>query len=229
MIYAVNEIYACLQGEGAKVGVPMALVRLQGCQVGCPFCDTKNTWALDPARLAPAPPAPGPPPALPAARQAWFRASGPTIAGLARDASPRAGWAMLTGGEPTEQNLAPLVAALGASGFRTMLETSGTANGWRGADVDWICLSPKLDMPGGLAVIPDVVALADEIKMVVGKAADLDAYDRMLDAVPARLPDQVLSLQPVWGSDKAAALCVRACQERGWNLSVQVHKYMGLR
>ena len=44
----VNELFATVQGEGAYTGTPAVFVRLQGCNVGCPWCDTKHTWTVDP-------------------------------------------------------------------------------------------------------------------------------------------------------------------------------------
>jgi 7-carboxy-7-deazaguanine synthase len=44
--YAVSDLYPCIQGEGCQTGTPMALLRLQGCRVGCPWCDTKQTWLM---------------------------------------------------------------------------------------------------------------------------------------------------------------------------------------
>src|SRR5258708_27539788 len=47
-LYPVNDCYVCIQGEGSQTGVAMALLRLHGCDVGCPWCDTKETWAFAP-------------------------------------------------------------------------------------------------------------------------------------------------------------------------------------
>ncbi len=46
--YPVNELFETLQGEGSFTGVPAIFVRLQGCPVGCPWCDTRHTWDLRP-------------------------------------------------------------------------------------------------------------------------------------------------------------------------------------
>ena len=44
MTYRINEIFETLQGEGTFTGVPSIFIRLQGCPVGCPWCDTQHTW-----------------------------------------------------------------------------------------------------------------------------------------------------------------------------------------
>ncbi len=44
MQYPINEMFQTLQGEGYFTGVPAIFIRLQGCPVGCAWCDTKHTW-----------------------------------------------------------------------------------------------------------------------------------------------------------------------------------------
>src|SRR3954463_5516256 len=48
--FAVNELFQSIQGEARFAGTPSVFVRLQGCAVGCPWCDTKHTWEIDPGR-----------------------------------------------------------------------------------------------------------------------------------------------------------------------------------
>lgn len=222
MTYRLNDIYACMQGEGARAGTPMALIRLQGCGVGCPWCDTRETWAADEAHRVDAIPA-----AL-GTGPAWCRADPVDIADAARAAAPSCRWAMLTGGEPAEQPLAPLVHALHGRGFLVALETSGTALGHVGAGIDWCCVSPKPGMPGGRALLAPALAVADEVKMVVGRPADIDALDAILAATPPR-PDARVSLQPLSSQPKATLLCTSTAILRGWHLSLQLHKYLGQR
>src|SRR5205809_4867824 len=108
----LNDLYPTIQGEGAMTGVPMVLVRLQGCGVGCPWCDTKETWvAAAQNRVGTIPEALGTNPR-------WTDADPPEIAQAAREAGPALAWALVTGGEPAEQELAPLVAALHVEEFR---------------------------------------------------------------------------------------------------------------
>jgi 7-carboxy-7-deazaguanine synthase len=202
---ALNTIYATIQGEGRYAGVPMVLVRTQGCAVGCPWCDTKETWNP----------------------HAGKNVEEHEIARQAREMAPAVRWALLTGGEPAEQNLMTLVFALHCKDFKVLLETSGTARGHVGTSLDWVCVSPKFDMPHGRRVFPDILAAADEIKMVIGSTRDIERLDRALEEIGRYRG--VISLQPVSQSEKATSLCMAVCLARGWNLSLQMHKYINVR
>jgi 7-carboxy-7-deazaguanine synthase len=132
---------------------------------------------------------------------------------------------MVTGGEPAEQDLEYLVACLHAASFKVAIETSGTATGHLGASFDWVCVSPKIDMPGGKPILKTAIESADEIKHVVGKQEDIDRLDRLIASV-SLAPHVQICLQPVSQSPKATELCYRTCLERGWRLSLQMHKYL---
>ncbi len=99
----IAECFFSIQGEGVTAGTPAVFIRLQGCSVGCQWCDTKYSW--DPA----------------AGREV-------TLDDLAEEAASfpcRRG--VITGGEPLESSLFfPLVPALKARGFTVEVETSGT-------------------------------------------------------------------------------------------------------
>ena len=100
---SVSEIFTSIQGEGPSVGTPSVFVRLQGCAVGCAWCDTKYSW--DPRR--------GDELTLEALLQRVQDASAQNV--------------VVTGGEPLEHPaLVPLVAGLHALGRRVEVETAGT-------------------------------------------------------------------------------------------------------
>jgi len=198
----------------------MALLRLHGCIVGCPWCDTAETWAFDPANEQSTIDA-----AL-GANPRYAYADAEAIATYVRVHCPGPRWVLLTGGEPARYPLGSLVDALHRAGYKVALETSGTELGHVGAGCDWVCVSPKIDMPGGKNVLPEAVAIADEIKHVVGRQRDIEALDELLGRVKIK-PDAVICLQPVSQSQKATALCIETVIARGWRLSVQVHKYIG--
>ncbi len=118
--YAISAIYKTLQGEGHFVGYPCVLVRLAGCSVTeCSIrkeCD-EAPWKAKETLLA------------------W------EIALRARDLLP-GGIALITGGEPTDHNLMPLIDCLRSEGLRVHLETSGVRS-VDGYPFDWITVSPK--------------------------------------------------------------------------------------
>jgi 7-carboxy-7-deazaguanine synthase len=222
--YAVNDLYPTIQGEGVHTGVPMILLRLHGCAVGCPWCDTRETWDYLAAAYVPT---------LDAAlgTSMHYTLASPAQIGEYIETRwpsaplPEPRWVMVTGGEPAQQDLAALADELHDRDYRVLVETSGTAGGVLDACIDHLCLSPKLNMPGGKPVLPAVVEIADEIKWVVGKLADLDALDAFLARFPLR-PRCTVSLQPLSCNRKATDLCVQTCLSRGFRLSVQTHKYL---
>lgn len=115
--YPVMEHFYTLQGEGFYQGAAAYFVRLGGCDVGCVWCDVKESWDAT------------------AHPHMSIAAIVDTI-----KATP-AQLVVITGGEPLIHNLAPLTAALKEAGLQTNIETSGShplSGEW-----DWICLSPK--------------------------------------------------------------------------------------
>ena len=240
-LYAVNDVYESIQGEGAMTGQPMTILRLQGCDVGCPWCDTKETWALDrDYRMDQLSDALG-------QNIRWVLMTGREIAAwlLGRHGKvvPGGQWVLVTGGEPAMRPLAELVAALRWVGFKSACETSGTHSGVLSADFDWLCVSPKLGMPGSKGVQPgdfhdlqpvvirgvqrSVISMADEIKMPVGRQRDILNLESLLDAYPLKA-GAVVSLQPISESKEATSLCVETAKRKGWRVSIQVHKLVNL-
>lgn len=220
-IYKVNDIYGCIQGEGVQTGVPMVLLRLHGCPVGCSFCDTKETWTVESSReqvnIADAL----------GVNTKWANLSASEIAAYIAQTFSAFRWVLVTGGEPAVQDLEALVNALHDAGYKVALETSGTAIGHLPAPFDWVCVSPKIDMPGGLPILADAIATADEIKMVIGRQADLDKLDNLLTDFPTK-DNVTVCLQPISQSERATQLCIETVQSRNWRLSIQTHKYIGL-
>lgn len=226
----VNEIFDTVQGEAFWTGTPALFIRLQGCDVGCPWCDTKHTWALDDefqwqlsAVLAKEKDSPH-----------FAVVDSDVLATLAYDRGAR--HVVITGGEPCDHDLIPLTRRLTALGIMAQVETSGTAN-IRVHDNAWVTLSPKFDMPGGLVVRPQSIDRADEIKMPVGKQTDVDQLNEWLDqhGTPARLIGRGpryrtrIWLQPLSQSEKATALCIEQARLHGYRVSIQTHKFLGVR
>ena len=109
----VNEIFYSLQGEGFFTGTPAVFVRLSGCNMRCPFCDTDH--------------------------KGWREMTVGEIVGAVAGYPSR--HAVVTGGEPSLQLTEELVEALHAAGFFVQVETNGT--GALPGNVDWVTCSPK--------------------------------------------------------------------------------------
>lgn len=200
--YGLCESYSTIQGEGAHAGTAAVFIRLQGCPVGCVFCDTGHSWPK------------------PEAWVSTYKIVDPFL-DLAR---PRI--AVVTGGEPCIYNLAELARVLRNHGFLPHLETSGAfriTGGW-----DWICISPK---PMGLVplYLPNL-SLANEIKWLVGKQEDLDRLTEFRKRNNDLLLSQVrISVQPISTSKEATRLCIEAVyRDPSVHLSIQTHKLLGI-
>ena len=138
----VMEAFYTLQGEGYHQGKAAYFIRLGGCDVGCVWCDVKESW------------------------DASQHARQPVATIVAEATRHPARLAVVTGGEPLMHDLQDLTDALHAAGFHTNIETSGSwplSGHW-----DWICLSPKKFK----APLPEVVPRADELKVVVFNKSD---------------------------------------------------------
>jgi organic radical activating enzyme len=139
----VMEHFYTLQGEGAFTGYAAYFIRLGGCDVGCTWCDVKESWDIN----------------------AHPKMSIDAIADLTQNSGTKI--AVITGGEPTMHDLTALTQTIKNQGIRTHIETSGT-NPISG-DWDWICFSPKrfkkpLEM---------YFELSDELKVVIAHKNDL--------------------------------------------------------
>jgi 7-carboxy-7-deazaguanine synthase len=144
VFYPVMEHFYTLQGEGYFTGQAAYFIRLGGCDVGCVWCDVKESWD--------------------AARHPLM--STDTMVELALEHPGRL--VVLTGGEPAMHDLGPFCEAFHKAGFQLNLETSG-AHPVQG-DFDWVTVSPK-KFKGPLA---ENLLLAEELKVVVYHKSDFD-------------------------------------------------------
>ena len=140
----VMEHFYTIQGEGYHQGRAAYFIRLGGCDVGCVWCDVKESWDAHKH------------PEL-------------SVAFLLDEVKKTpAKLIVITGGEPLMHNLNNLTKKLQLNGFETNIETSGSSplsGNW-----DWICLSPKKFK----APLPGVVSAANELKVVVFNKSDFD-------------------------------------------------------
>jgi len=222
ILYPINEIFQSIQGEGFYTGVPAIFIRLQGCPVGCPWCDTRHTWMVSPERQVPTVQV------LDRSNQSdcWASMSAEEILASLRQLGYQARHVVLTGGEPCMYDLRPLSRLLIEQGFRVQIETSGTHEILADAGC-WVTLSPKIDMKGGLPILDSALHRAEEIKHPVAMEKHIAELDHLL----ARCDQgrgKVICLQPISQQARATALAMRVCIERNWRLSVQMHKYLDL-
>lgn len=174
--YQVHEIFDSIQGEGVWSGFPCTFIRLQGCTVGCPWCDsgpiadarlgrrtngmTRNTWGKGGTRM--------------------------TIDEILEQVSYE--MVIVTGGEPTLYNLDPLLIPLYERGHRVHLESSGQ-NALKGIySFNWVVWSPKENLKWDAPV--EFKRLVNEVKWVVDES----------------LPKQVVLETEAWFSDFFAGL-----------------------
>jgi 7-carboxy-7-deazaguanine synthase len=207
-VLPVMESFYTLQGEGFHQGRAAYFIRLGGCDVGCVWCDVKESWDAE--------------------RHPRFGVD--EIVEKMKKELGIGSWELgsnlkpivvITGGEPLMHDLAELTKAIHAAGFETNIETSGSyplSGEW-----DWICLSPKKFK----APLPDVVPHAHELKVVIFNKSDFAWAEEYASLVS---PTCKLYLQPEW--DKAAQMTpliidyIKANPQ--WELSLQLHKYINV-
>ncbi|MCJ8167403.1 7-carboxy-7-deazaguanine synthase QueE [Pontibacter sp. E15-1] len=136
------EAFYTIQGEGANTGTAAYFIRLGGCDVGCHWCDVKESWDAELHPLT-------------------------QVEEIVEMATAFPGKAVvITGGEPLLYNMQPLTAQLQQRGIKTMIETSGAyplSGNW-----DWVCLSPKKFKAPDASVYP----FAHELKVIIFNKSD---------------------------------------------------------
>ncbi len=204
----VMESFYTLQGEGYHQGRAAYFIRLGGCDVGCVWCDVKDSW--DASKH--------PSLSIDAIVNKLYVETGIRNRELGDNIQPIV---VITGGEPLMHDLTALTNAIHAAGFTTNIETSGAhplSGEW-----DWICLSPKKFK----APLPEVVPHAHELKVVIFHKSDFTWAEQYAAIVN---PQCKLYLQPEW--DKAAEVTPLIIDyiktNPQWELSLQLHKYINV-
>lgn len=193
----VVETFYSLQGEGFHAGQPAYFVRLAGCHNACSFCDTPQSWNPD----------------------GFPKVS---VADLAQKAQKSGALnCVVTGGEPTIHDLDFLCNALKSRGLKCWLETSGC--GKLSGNWDWICLSPKKNIP----VLPEYYEHASELKVVIGAVSDMVFAEEQAAKIS---PSCRCFLQPEWSvfNQILPKIIDYVKANPRWNLSLQIHKIIGV-
>ncbi|MGM0472232.1 MAG: 7-carboxy-7-deazaguanine synthase QueE [Bacillota bacterium] len=197
MKFQINEIFQSYQGEGYNTGKRVIFVRFAGCNLNCSWCDTDFNCQTTLSRSEL----------------------------IAKLKNYQAQSIILTGGEPTEQQLAALIPKLKAEGYWVGVETNGT-NSITNLELDYIALSPKLNQP-----LEIKQQQADEVRVVVKDitVADLIEVESLISAVR-------YYLSPVEEAGnfnfRATFELLNEINQKGdndWQLSLQVHKLAGIK
>lgn len=222
LAYKINEVFESIQGEGAHTGVPSIFVRLQGCPVGCPWCDTKHTWTIDADLNRSAEQVM----AEKNETEHWFSSGVTDLLALFSRHEYQARHVVVTGGEPCMYDLRSLSATLINSGYSIQIETSGTYK-IQVHDDAWVTVSPKVNMPGGREVLASAMLRANEIKHPVAMQKHVDELDQVLGLLGGQTPP-IIYLQPISLQKRATELAISTCIARNWRLSLQTHKFIGI-
>jgi len=197
--YPVMEVFPTLQGEGKYTGSPSYFIRLAGCDVGCSWCDVKESWPVE--------------------DHPQIKID-ELVLGAKNSGLPMV---VVTGGEPCMYNLEPLTTALKNEGLKIHLETSG-AHPISG-DFDWITLSPKKFK----ACLPGSYLKANELKVVVVNKHDLkwakEQAVNVKDDTLLYLQPEWDRKEQVHG---IITEFLGSEEGRVWSLSKQTHKYLGI-
>jgi 7-carboxy-7-deazaguanine synthase len=190
----VEEFFS-LQGEGYHTGRAAYFIRLGGCDVGCSWCDSRFSWN---------------PELFPMVE---------TDEIIIRVANSGTDSVVVTGGEPLMWNLDYLCSELKKIKIRTFIETSGAyalSGEW-----DWICLSPKKNMPP----VNEINEIADELKVIIKDKSDFEWAEKYRVLVNRECR---LFLQPEWSRFETIIPDIVEYIKRNsaWRISLQAHKYM---
>jgi 7-carboxy-7-deazaguanine synthase len=190
----VEEFYT-IQGEGFHTGKAAWFIRLGGCDVGCSWCDSRFSW------------------------DSSFHPLVDTELLIENAFNSGTDSVVITGGEPLMWNLDYLCSGLKQHNLKTFIETSGAyplSGTW-----DWICLSPKANMPPSKSIC----SAADELKVIIETKSDFEWAEENKKMVNNNCH---LYLQPEWRRFENITPVIIEYVKRNveWSISLQSHKFM---
>ena len=151
--YPIMEHFFTIQGEGTYSGRAAYFIRIAGCDVGCVWCDVKESWDKDQHTTM-------------------------TIKEIIEKVTEsKTDFVVITGGEPAMYNLNPLVEPLKKMGITIAIETSGCYP--LQGDVDWYCFSPKKFK----APCDEAYVRANELKVIINHPSDLEWANKHAEKV----------------------------------------------
>ncbi len=151
--YPIMEHFFTIQGEGTYSGRAAYFIRIAGCDVGCVWCDVKESWDKDQHRTM------------------------TTNEIIEKVTESKTDFVVITGGEPAMYNLNPLVEPLKKMGITIAIETSGCYP--LQGDVDWYCFSPKKFK----APCDEAYVRANELKVIINHPSDLEWANKHAEKV----------------------------------------------
>lgn len=214
MSYMVKEIFLSVQGEGAHTGRPSLFIRFAGCNLWsgrekdraravCKFCDTEFVGTDGPGG-------------------GQFKTA-KVLAQKVKTCWPKGQgdpWVICTGGEPLLQLDTLLIAMLHETGFKIAVETNGTIKAPDG--IDWLCVSPKADAKL-------IQTSGDELKLVYpqveNRPEDFENLEFKLFSLQP-LEDRLSKEKSTANTRAAFTYCM---MHPKWRLSLQTHKWLGVR
>lgn len=214
----VHSVFYTIQGEGPFAGQPCVFVRLAGCNLKCPKCDTDYTSKREAMKVL------------------------DLVAEIERTRRNRVAFVVITGGEPFRQNITPLTKKLLQMGYRVQIETNGTLTlkDFPYYNVAVVC-SPKAGKltaayeakPSLLYALKYVMSHDDEFEDGLPTHALEHPASPVVARPPAGFKANRIFLQPTDAHDdltnkRNLDACVTSCLENGFILCTQLHKQIGV-
>lgn len=227
-LLSINSIFYTIQGEGPYAGRPAVFVRLAGCNLQCPFCDTQynHNAHMHPETVV-------------ATVQSTLEEAGLKKANPLVQAKPLV---VITGGEPFRQNLVPLVKLLSTYGYLTQIETNGTLFQHGLVDIPYLTIvcSPKTG-----AINPKLIPHLDAIKYIIhadkvdpDDGLPLKSLEHTNGGKVARMPEYSfrrpnIYVQPADEQDpeinqRNLEAAINSAMTYGYTLCIQTHKIIGM-
>ncbi len=147
------EVFYTIQGEGFHSGRPAIFIRTAGCDVGCAWCDIKESWSISDEQFQ----------------------SVESVAKAIEQYPTK--FIVITGGEPLMHDLYPLTKILKNAGYEIAIETSGTV--LKSGIIDWYCFSPKkFKVP-----VKEAYQIAQELKVIINHNSDFSWAEKHAEKV----------------------------------------------